>query len=101
MKKCIKRIEVRYGYIEIDLTDSASQMDAFSRVSDMVADKLKIGNLGEMEDRRLLAGKFEDIFGIGSCQKTFGTDTPDILQLEEFWNKFSRLLQGWLKKKGG
>lgn len=98
MKECIKQIEVRYGCIEFDLTDSASKMNDFGRVSDMVADKLEAGSMDEMEARRLFTGKFEEIFGAGSCQKTFGTDIPGILQLEEFWDKFSPLLEKWLKE---
>ena len=100
MERCIKRIEVRYGYIEIDLTDSGSKMIDFGKMSDMVADKLEAGSMNETEARKLLAGKFEGIFGTGSCQKTFGTAIPGILQLEEFWNKFSILLTDWKKMVG-
>lgn len=97
-KTCIKRIEVRYGYIEVDLFDSSSQFDDFARASEMAADGIEAGNMDEAEAERMVAAKFEGIFGARSCQKTFGTDTPSILQFAEFWDKFSPLLEKWLKE---
>lgn len=96
-KRCIKRIEVRYGDIEVDLFDF-HKFDDFSRMSETVADGLEAGNMNEAEAERMMAAKFEGIFGAGSCQKSFGTDMPSILQFVEFWDKFFPLLGKWLKE---
>lgn len=99
-KRHIKRIEVRYGYIEINLLTASKKMTRFSRASEMVVDRLQDGGdrADTEEGQKLLAAKFEEIFGAGACQKTFGTDTPGILQFAEFWDKFSPLWEKWSRE---
>lgn len=96
----MKKIEVLDGYIEIDLISCSSKLDDFARMVDGIASRLetKEGGLDEEKTGRILAEKFDAVFGRRSCQKTFGTDTPGILQFAEFWDKFSPLLEEWLKE---
>lgn len=95
----IKTIEVNGGYIQIDLLSSGKKLADFARTTSILADSLESGE-GEAVTTGIckkLAEEFEKIFGRGACKKTFGTNSPRILQFAEFWDKFEPLLNGWLK----
>ena len=100
MKKAIiKRIQVRNGCITVNLITFLPAICDFVETVEAIkpADGRKTD---EMEIRKILAGKFEGMFGRDSCRKTFGTDIPSLAQISEFLDKFEPLLKGWLKEMG-
>lgn len=98
-KSFIKRIKVEGGCITVNLATFLPAICDFVETVEAIkpADGRKAD---EIEIRKILAGKFERIFGRDSCRKTFGTDIPSLAQISEFLDKFEPLLKGWLKEMG-
>lgn len=98
-KPFVKRIKVEGGCITVNLITFLQVICDFEKTVEAIkpADGRETG---EMEIRKILAGKFERIFGRGSCRKTFGTDIPSLAQISEFLDKLEPLLKGWMDEIG-
>lgn len=49
----------------------------------------------DMELRKNSSRDFEDLFGKGSCEKTFGTKLPSYKAFAEFAEKINDLIEQW------
>ena len=103
MEKAIKTIQVNNGYIQLDLS-KPERFKAFSnRIMIAYKKAVRGKKSGESIDttmyRKKVASAFNDFFeDENACQKAFGTDIPGIKQMDEFMDKFSDLVDKWLKE---
>ena len=98
MTGMIKIIRVKYGYIHFDFS-RPELLDRFSyELLTSVQKAVKESDGTPVDTQKLCEemGKcFDNIFGCNACKKTFGTAQPSLRQLEEFWEKFSTLVNNW------
>ena len=101
-KTFLKTIRVNGGMIHFDMS-KPEQLKRLAAVIDQAADE--ISRKYDPDERvdfqpfsQNIAEEFDRIFGKKATIKTFGTDLPSMGQWEEFNDKFTVLVEKWLKE---
>lgn len=101
MRTLIKTIQVKNGYIQIDLSNTEIFNDWATSIQKAGYRALAEKNDNDMIDTsefcKELADKFNTVFGKGACLKTFGVVVPNFKQYEEFVINFTGLVNQWVK----
>lgn len=97
-----KKIQVKNGYIYFNMLRAEDLGRLSETIKSVVLENLKGKRPDEKVDSRIgcdrIAEEFDRIFGKGACERTFDTEVPTIFMFDEFFQKFSVLVDQWLKE---
>lgn len=101
-KTFLKTIKVSGGMIHFDMS-KPERLKRLATAMERVADEIanKYGPDERVDYRpfsREVAEEFDQIFGENATIKTFGTNLPSMGQWEEFNDKFTVLVEKWIKE---
>lgn len=101
MTKNIKIIEVKNGFLKLDLMRYLSGYEKFLKVYQNEVEKAEkielAGGKSNLEDsRKKIMAAFDKLFGRGACEKVFGKGVaPSWDNFSEFFEKLEALAEKW------